>query len=134
MVLSQSSPVCELWTTRHLLSKQTGSLTSHCDTVFSGYKVLSGLGDGSMHLALGDSSSKSRLLFQEPFKTFSSKYILKKKKKKVKKLIFFSGGACSLNLQIQTFILIYFYRSDRHLSPDKAFVVCSSFQSSCKKK
>lgn len=31
---SQHSPTCKLWTARHLLSKQTGSLASHCDVVF----------------------------------------------------------------------------------------------------
>lgn len=67
---SQSSPVCKLWIARHLLSKWTGSLTSHCDIVFSGYKVPRGLGARIMHPALGESSSKPCLLNQDPFKTF----------------------------------------------------------------
>lgn len=73
VILSQHSPVCKLWTARRLLSKQTSSLTSRCDIVFSGYKVPSGLGDRSTHPALRNSSSKSCLLFQEPFKMFSQK-------------------------------------------------------------
>lgn len=62
--------MCKLRTARHLLSKQSGSLTSHCNIVFFVYKVPSGLGAGSMHPALGESSSKPCLLYQEPFMNF----------------------------------------------------------------
>lgn len=68
VILSQHSPMCKLWMMRHLPSKQTGSLTSHYDTVFSGYKAPHSLVDRSTHPALRDSSLKSCLLFQEPFK------------------------------------------------------------------